>query len=93
MAEVSKRATEEAITLQVEAARADQRFANSTRDMNEFVDRVKALDQMEGEYSETSTFNTASGTTTVNVRKNSTRTLLIVVAALAVLVLLLIMRR
>lgn len=92
LSEVSKKATEEALNLQVEAARADQKHVNSERDMERFIDHARRMDQTQSDYSVSGQFNTASGSTSVSANRNSSKTWIIVVIALAVLVVLLIMK-
>lgn len=92
MSEISKKATDVAITLQEEAVRADQRFTNAAKDIDHLVDTVKESERLGGDYKHSGNYNTASGTTSVNFRRDSSKIWIIAAIALAVLVLLLVMR-
>ncbi len=92
LSEVLKTAADEDIKLQIAAHQSDQRFSNAARDIDNFVDTTRRLDQMQSDYQVSGTFNTASGTTSVNARRNASKTWIIVVIALGILVVLLILR-
>jgi hypothetical protein len=93
MSQISLKATEEAVNLQTESLRADQRFINAKRDVDSFVDSTRKLEAQQGDYKSSATFNTASGTTSYSVSKNQSKTWIIAVVALAVLVILLVLSR
>jgi hypothetical protein len=93
LSEVLKTAADEDLKLQIGALQSDQRFSNAARDIDNFVDTTRRLDQMQSDYQVSGTFNTASGTTSVTAQRNRSMTWIIVVIALAILVVLLIMKR
>lgn len=93
MSQISAKATEEALKIQTEAVRADQRFQNASRDIDSFIDGTRRLESQNVDFKQSGTFNTASGTTSINVRKDQSKTWIIVAVALAILVLLLILSR
>jgi len=62
----------ERIRLDVSQAEADQRFGNSTRDMGNTIRAVNSLEQSsKSDYEVKSSFETASGTTDIHVKKNN----------------------
>ena len=65
MSQISLRATEEAVNLQTEAIRADQRFHNASRDIDSFIQGTQKLKDQDVSFSNSGTFNTASGTTSI----------------------------
>ena len=87
------KATEEAINIQAEAARSDQRFENAARDIDHFVQNTQKLKSEDTNFTSSGTWNTASGTTSIKVTKDSSKLWIIVVIALAVLVLFLLTKR
>ena len=93
MNEVSKKATDEAVNLQVEAIRADRRFDDASRQMDAFLTETERIARVDVNFKKEASFNTASGTTSIKVERNSSKLWIIVAAALAVLVLLLVMKR
>lgn len=94
ISQISMSATQEALNLQSESLRADQRHVNAGRDVDRLIERTQRLQAIpDVEFSETSTINTASGTTTIKVSKDKSKTWVIVAIALAVLVVLLIMKK
>jgi hypothetical protein len=93
MAEISKKATDVAISLQEDAARADQRFDNAAKDIDHLVETVKESERLGGNYKHSGNYNSASGTTSVNFARDSSKVWIIVAIALAVVVLLLIVKR
>jgi hypothetical protein len=93
MSQISLRATEEAVNLQTEAIRADQRFHNASRDIDSFIQGTQKLKDQDVSFSNSGTFNTASGTTSIKVSKDNSRIWIIAAIALAVVVLLLVLGR
>jgi hypothetical protein len=94
LSEISMSATQEALNLQSESMRAEQRHVNAGRDVDNLIERTQRLQAIpDVAFSETSTINTASGTTTIKTSKDKSHTWIIVAVALGVLVLLLILKR
>jgi hypothetical protein len=89
--ELEKRILNEQVNLDVKSKEADSRFVNSSKDMARDVQLVRGLeDATRGDYSVDSRYETASGETRVNVRRNHNMALMViaVVVALALLFLL-----
>lgn len=82
--------------LQVDRQRveADDRFANSSRDMANTVKIVESLDQAgKSDYEVNAQYHTASGQTTVRVKKATNQAIVIIAIAVAAILLLLLLRR
>ncbi len=73
--------------LDVSQAKADQRFGNSTRDMGNTIQAVSSLEQSsKSDYEVKSSFETASGTTEIHVKKNNNTVIIIIAIVLGVIV-------
>lgn len=76
------------LDLDVSQAKADQRFGNSTRDMGNTIQAVSSLEQSsKSDYEVKSTFETASGTTEIHVKKNNNTVIIIVAIVIGIIVL------
>lgn len=74
--------------LDVSQAEANLRFGNSTRDMGNTIQAVNSLEQSsKSDYDVKSTFETASGTTDIHVKKNNNTVIIIVAIVIGVIVL------
>jgi len=93
ISQISMKATEEAVNLQTEAVRADQRFHNASRDIDSFIEGTQKLKNQDVNFNKSGTFNTASGTTSINVSKDNSKVWIIAAIALGVLVVLLVLSR
>jgi hypothetical protein len=87
------RAVEEKLRLAVSAREADHRFVNAARDMGATVRLAQELDHGRNDYSVDGTYETASGRTTVHVKKSTNQAFLIVAIVVGVLALLVLMNR
>lgn len=85
--EVKRKAADEVVRLAVEQRRAEHRGEAARDEMRAVVDNANLLDQRGGDYTIRSTFETATGTTEVQIRKS--RTAAVALAAAAALALLL----
>jgi hypothetical protein len=88
-ADVTKKAAEEVVRVAVEKRRAEHRADAARGEMRALVDNANLLDQRGGDYQIDSSFETATGTTKVQIRKSAT-TRLILVAAFVLAALLLV---
>ena len=88
-ADVTKKAAEEVVRVAVEKRRAEHRADAARGEMRALIDNANLLDRRGGDYQIDSSFETATGTTKVQIRKSAT-TRLILVAAFALFVLLLV---
>ncbi len=87
--EVTQKAADEVVQIAVEKRRAEYRSNAAREEMRNVVENANILDQRGGEYKINSTFETASGTTSVeiqNAKKDSSATIVLAVVGLSVLV-------
>jgi len=87
-AEVTKKAAEEVVRVAVEKRRAEHRADAARDEMRALVENANLLDRRGGDYQIDSSFETATGTTKVQIRKSAT-TRLVLAAAFALAALLL----
>lgn len=89
---VTEKAADEVVRLAVEKRKAEYRNSAAQEEMNNLIHNANLLDQRVGDYKINSTFETASGTTNVEIRKSKSPALTIAAIgiALAVIVLLLV---
>jgi hypothetical protein len=87
------KALEEKLKLDVEAVRAQQRHDRSGIDMHNTVRHVRELESStKSDYTVRSTFETASGNTSVEVKKSNNTTIIVVAVVVAVIFLVLFAR-
>jgi hypothetical protein len=93
--EVTRKAADEVVRLAVEKRKAEYRTDRAQDEMRNLIDNANLLDQKVGDYKINSTFETATGTTSVEIKKSKTNFILIVaaIAIFALLVLLFIFAR
>lgn len=88
-----ERVLNEKFNLELSQHKADQRFTNSTRDMANTIKAVNALEQAsKSDYEIKSSFETASGSTNITVKKNN-NTVIIVVAIVIGIIIFLFLKR
>jgi hypothetical protein len=88
--EVTKKAADEVVRLAVEKRKAEYRTDRAQDEMRNLIDNANLLDQKVGDYKINSTFETATGTTSVEIKKSRTNFILIV-AAIAIFALLVVL--
>jgi hypothetical protein len=87
-ADVTKKAAEEVVRVAVEKRRAEHRADAARGEMRSLIDNANLLDRRGGDYQIDSSFETATGTTKVQIRKSATTRLILAAAfVLAALVL------
>ena len=94
--DVKRKAADEVVRLAVEKRRAEHRGEAARDEMRTLVGNANLLDQRGGDYTIRSTFETATGTTEVQIRRSRATTLVVAAAvgiALLLLVLLLLLAR
>jgi hypothetical protein len=95
--EVSRKAAEEALRLEVERRKASQRTDSAQSEIRNVIENANLLDQRGGDYKIDSTFETASGKTTVQITRTKSVALMAIAAvvgiSLLVLAILLIVSR
>jgi len=79
-ADVTKKAAEEVVRVAVEKRRAEHRADAARDEMRALVENANLLDRRGGDYQIDSSFETATGTTKVQIRKSRTTTLVLVAA-------------
>lgn len=67
---VTEKAADEIVRLAVEKRKAEYRNAAAQEEMHNLISNANLLDQKVGDYKINSTFETASGTTNVEIRKS-----------------------
>jgi hypothetical protein len=85
--EVTKKAADEVVKLAVEKRKAEYRSARAQDEMRDLINNANLLDEKVGDYKINSTFETATGTTSVEIRKSKTTLYLFAVAVIALLAL------
>jgi hypothetical protein len=90
--DVTKKAADEVVKLAVEKRKAEYRSDRAQEEMRNLINNANLLDEKVGDYQINSTFETATGTTSVEIRKSKTNLNWIIGAAtLAFLVLILLL--
>lgn len=85
-----EKALEKKLELDVEAVRAEGRHTRSERDMHNTVRNVQDLESStKSDYSVKATFETASGKTSIEVKKSNNTTIIVVAVVIAVIFLVL----
>lgn len=84
---VTEKAADEIVRLAVEKRKAEYRNEAAQDEMQNLINNANLLDQRVGDYKINSTFETASGTTNVEIRKSPlSLTNLIVIGAIIVVI-------
>jgi hypothetical protein len=91
--QATQKAADEIVRLAIEKRKAEYRRAAAHEEMHNLIENANLLDQRVGDYKITSTFETASGTTNVEIRKSKLTAVNIIafIAGLTVLVLLIVL--
>jgi hypothetical protein len=69
-AEVTRKVADEVVRIAVEKRKAEYRNTASQEEMRNLINNANLLDEQIGDYKINSTFETASGTTNVEIRKS-----------------------
>jgi len=87
---VSETAADQALQLEVDKLRAERRYQNASRDMDEFVEQASKLDRSQAsDYRMQAEFESASGRTHVQVSKSSSKVTVIIAVIIGIVLLLL----
>ena len=89
--EVTKKAADEVVKLAVEKRKAEYRSARAQDEMRDLIHNANLLDEKVGDYKINSTFETATGTTSVEIKKSKTNLYIIGAAIIVLLVLVLVL--
>ena len=86
--QVTQKAADEIVRLAIEKRKAEHRHTAAQDELRNLIENAKLLDQRVGDYKINSTFETASGTTNVEIRKSKLTTinLIAVLVGLAILI-------
>ena len=87
--EVSKKAAEEVLKMEIEKRLAEQRSDAAHQEIRNIIESANLLDQTAGDYKINSTFQTASGTTNVEINKGKLNTKVLLAIVVGVLLFLL----
>jgi len=88
--EVTEKAADEVIKLAVEKRRAEYRSNAAQDEMRNLIDNANLLDERGGDYKINSTFETATGTTNVEIQKSKSNTLVLLATVAGLVVILLV---
>lgn len=69
-AEVTRKVADEVVRIAVEKRKAEYRNTASQEEMQHLINNVNLLNEQVGDYKINSTFETASGTTNIEIRKS-----------------------
>ncbi|OGW41542.1 MAG: hypothetical protein A2Y97_04885 [Nitrospirae bacterium RBG_13_39_12] len=82
-----ERVLNERLNLEISHHKADQRFANSTRDMANTIKAVNALEQAsKSDYEIKSSYETASGSTNITVKKNNNTVIIVIAIVIGIII-------
>jgi len=87
--EVTKKAADEVVRIAVEKRKAEYRSDRAQEEMRNLINNANLLDEKVGDYTINSTFETATGTTSVEIKKSKTNFTLIIVGVVVVIVMIL----
>jgi hypothetical protein len=89
--EVTKKAADEVVRIAVEKRKAEYRSDRAQDEMRNLIHNANLLDEKVGDYKINSTFETATGTTSVEIKKSKPNPALIVAATAIVLLFVLVL--
>jgi len=87
--EVTKKAADEVVRIAVEKRKAEYRSDRAQEEMRNLINNANLLDEKVGDYKINSTFETATGTTSVEITKSKTNFTFVVVGVVLFLLLIL----
>lgn len=83
--ELAKRIVEEKLSLDVSERKADQRFYDSSRDMANTIQALNAIEKStKSDYDYHSRYTTASGESTIHVKKNNNTAIIVIAVVIGV---------
>lgn len=89
--EVTKKAADEVVRIAIEKRKAEYRSGAAQEEMRNLIENANLLDRRGGDYKINSSFETATGTTNVEIRKSKFSPKLLVAAAVGLLLLILLL--
>ena len=84
--EVTKKAADELVRIAVEKRKAEYRSDRAQDEMRNLINNANLLDERVSDYKINSTFETATGTTSVEIKKSRSNTI-ILISAIAIFIL------
>ena len=87
--EVTRKAADEVVRIAVEKRKAEYRSDRAQEEMRNLINNANLLDDKVGDYKINSTFETATGTTSVEIKKSKTNIKIILISVGAVVLLIL----
>ena len=85
--EVTKKAADEVVKIAVEKRKAEYRSDRAQDEMRNLISNANLLDEKVDDFKINSTFETATGTTSVEIKKSKTNTTLIIVGVVLIVLL------
>ena len=85
--EVTKKAADEVVRIAVEKRKAEYRSDRAQEEMRNLINNANLLDDKVDDYKINSTFETATGTTSVEIKKSKTNTTLVIVGVVLIVLL------
>ena len=79
---MTKKAADEVVKIALEKRKAEYRSDAAQGEMRNLIDNANLLDQRGGDYKINSTFETATGTTNVEIQKSKSTMVVVVVASI-----------
>ena len=83
---VTEKAADEVVRLAVEKRKAEYRNSAAQEEMRNLINNANLLDQRVGDYKITSTFETASGSTNVEIQKSKSTSIAVIAAAVGLII-------
>lgn len=87
---VTEKAADEVVRIAVEKRKAEYRNNAAQEEMRNLINNANLLDQRVGDYKINSTFETASGTTNVEIQKSKSSLIMVIVAGFIIVILVLV---
>jgi|SRR5690349_9544363 hypothetical protein len=85
--EVTKKAADEVVRIAVEKRKAEYRSDRAQEEMRNLINNANLLDEKVDDYKINSTFETATGTTSVEIKKSKTNNTLAIVGVMLMVLL------
>ncbi len=89
--EITKKAADEVVRIAVEKRKAEYRSSAAQEEMRNLIENANLLDQRGGDYKINSTFETATGTTDVEIQKSKSTMVILIATAVGLIIALLVL--
>lgn len=89
--EVTKKAADEVVRIAIEKRKAEHRGSAAQEEIRSLINNADLLDRRGGDYKINSTFETATGTTNVEIQKSRSTLLLLVAGVVGLIIILLLL--